>query len=456
MRPHLAILLAVAAACGGGSKGGDDDGDDDAPTEEARYPLSNRLDLMFVVDDSLTMADEQAALIAAVPDLLAALASEDGGLPDLHVGVVSSSMGTGENATTCADHEGAWLQGEFGTCLDGVSEYLTTEPANFLGTLGSEVACLLDVGTSGCGFEQHLEAMRTALARDDGFVRPGVPLAVVIIADEDDCSARPTKETDFFDPTQDSADAELGFFDGWRCWEFGVVCNGDDPEPRDMPHDGTTSVPGTSSPREDCAPREDSEYLEPVGGYVDALRELKPDGDVFVAVITGDDTPIAVREIDSDGDLVVDRALVPSCESTTYGEVAPATRLAALAAAFDDRGRHLGLCDAEDGLAADAEALGAALRRDAGGPACLVGAVRDVDADAVGIQPACEVEDELDDAVRRIPACADSGGALPCFTIGTDEACDGDARPSGLTVEVDYGDGAPDPGTTRVVRCEVE
>ena len=46
------------------------------------------------------------------------------------------------------------------------------------------------VGASGCGFEQHLSAMSRAFANpaNASFLRAGANLAVVIVADEDDCS----------------------------------------------------------------------------------------------------------------------------------------------------------------------------------------------------------------------------------------------------------------------------
>jgi hypothetical protein len=50
---------------------------------------------------------------------------------------------------------------------------------------------LASVGTNGCGIEQHLEATKRALDGNPlnaGFVRDSAFLAVIVIADEDDCS----------------------------------------------------------------------------------------------------------------------------------------------------------------------------------------------------------------------------------------------------------------------------
>src|SRR4051812_4760387 len=52
------------------------------------------LDLLFVIDDSPSMADKQQALLQAFPSFVAQLATAPGGSPNLHLGVVTSDMGT--------------------------------------------------------------------------------------------------------------------------------------------------------------------------------------------------------------------------------------------------------------------------------------------------------------------------------------------------------------------------
>ena len=60
------------------------------------------LDLLFVIDDSPSMTDKQVALKAAFPELVAQLANAPGGLPNLHLGVVTSDMGTSAKTGTPA------------------------------------------------------------------------------------------------------------------------------------------------------------------------------------------------------------------------------------------------------------------------------------------------------------------------------------------------------------------
>src|SRR3990167_8457413 len=67
-------------------------------------------------------------------------------------------------------------------------------PARVGGSMGR------GAGGGGCGFEPPLAAMRAALgplAANAGFLRPDAALAVLILADEDDC---PVASPTFFAP----------------------------------------------------------------------------------------------------------------------------------------------------------------------------------------------------------------------------------------------------------------
>ena len=57
---------------------------------------SNRdIDILFVIDNSGSMAQEQAALATNFPLFMAVLNGIQGGLPNVHIGVVSSNVGVG-------------------------------------------------------------------------------------------------------------------------------------------------------------------------------------------------------------------------------------------------------------------------------------------------------------------------------------------------------------------------
>jgi len=95
------VILLVGAGCDNhGSTPGGDGGGIDAPPDPhqlvATIPATpNRnLDLLFVIDDSPSMADKQVNLANNFPNFINVLNALPGGLPDLHLGVVTTDIGT--------------------------------------------------------------------------------------------------------------------------------------------------------------------------------------------------------------------------------------------------------------------------------------------------------------------------------------------------------------------------
>jgi hypothetical protein len=178
------------------------------------------VDLLFMIDNSGSMIEEQASLAAEIPRLINVLASGENGeetfppVSDLRVGVISSDMGTGP-AGACGS-----MFGDDGVLLTTGN---TANPAcmatyptwlEFAADGGDPMAFATDVqcvatalGTNGCGFEQQLDAILKALTpstsgitfqggtvgHGDGqnasFVRERSLLAIIALTDEDDCSA---------------------------------------------------------------------------------------------------------------------------------------------------------------------------------------------------------------------------------------------------------------------------
>src|SRR6185295_11726692 len=58
----------------------------------------NDLDLLFVIDNSRSMEREQTNLVRNFPRFMEALEKLPGGLPNLHVGVVTTDLGAGQSA----------------------------------------------------------------------------------------------------------------------------------------------------------------------------------------------------------------------------------------------------------------------------------------------------------------------------------------------------------------------
>ncbi|MBI2896412.1 MAG: hypothetical protein HYY06_22835 [Deltaproteobacteria bacterium] len=343
---RLGFVLGLAlAGCGGDEAStigepftdGDADADGDA---DDRGIVPGKVDLLFVVDNSNSMAEEQENLVANFPRLLDGLTTPpdedgDGGadyapVADLHVGVITSDVGDGGHATpTCgaAGDDGILVSAarvasddcadrELGPWLEGPS-----------GSLASDFACLARVGTSGCGIEQPLEAVRRALIDhgDDenaGFLRDDSVLAIVFVTDEDDCTVDD-------DRIYTASVEELGELNT-RCYA----------------HD---------------------ELLEAPDRVAAELRGLRPglDGSVVIGAIAGtpegwngspDSLPSPIDPNDPSG-------LVPSCSADGLGQAYSPRRLARLAEAVQGTAGFQSICQADwrGGLARLAATIGAGL-----------------------------------------------------------------------------------------------
>jgi hypothetical protein len=152
----------------------------------AERPI-DKIDLLFVVDNSNSMADKQAALKAQFPKLISMLTSgqRSSGDPspfppirDLHVGVVSTDMGVpGVASLPGCDPNGGddgRLQhtpkpGADANCLPdypaflSYSEGLSDQPDTDRQQFANDFQCIATLGSGGCGFEEQLEAPLKAL-----------------------------------------------------------------------------------------------------------------------------------------------------------------------------------------------------------------------------------------------------------------------------------------------------
>ncbi|MCA9667499.1 MAG: carboxypeptidase regulatory-like domain-containing protein [Myxococcales bacterium] len=281
-------------------------------------PLAKKLDVLFVIDNSGSMGEEQAALTNAFSgflDTISALFS------DVHVGVISTDLGAGTYGLPSCERQGGdggKLQNvsRVGGCQAPSDPWIDIQSGKAANTNGESAAdvftCIARLGTSGCGFEQPLESMQRALSAgaNPGFLRDDAFLAVIVVSDEDDCSASDGK---LFDPSQQALSDPLGPLTSFRCFEFGVKC---DETGRD------------AGPRANCKPAEDGKWTRPVSEYVQFLEQLKPRGSVFFGLIGGPTTRV---EVGADGNNPVLRA---SCSSAS-GVAVPAIRLEALAKAIN-------------------------------------------------------------------------------------------------------------------------
>ena len=203
---------------------------------EIQQTGTTKVDILFVVDNSNSMQEEQSVL----SDQIVLMAQElinptDRGpetppsVEDLHIGIVTTDMGThGYTIMTCnnpmnGDNGVLQARGRLEGCQPSYSApdcsraecpWLThsidwpdngSDPAN--PPIWDDFGCIATLGTGGCGFEQQLEASLVAVSAqaepgrpNEGFLRDDSLIAVVYVTDEDDCS---TANGEMFNPTRD-------------------------------------------------------------------------------------------------------------------------------------------------------------------------------------------------------------------------------------------------------------
>jgi hypothetical protein len=413
--------------------------------KEIAVSLNRDIDILFVIDNSGSMAEEQASLVQNFPRFINVLKTIEGGLPNVHIGVVSSDVGAGPYTIPgCSGNgdNGTLQNTARGNCdppsgafISDIEDGMGGRIQNYSGTLEETFTCIARLGTAGCGFEQHLEAMRRALNGSNpanaGFLRKEAFLAVIFVADEDDCSATDTR---MFDPSQMSIDSELGPLASYRCTEFGVEC---------MP-DSRTQV----GPRSDCKPRQNSPFMPHPQEYVDFLKGLKDDPLLLItAGILGNPTPFAIGQNASTGN----PELLPSCSSAA-GNADPAVRLKHFLDQFPSRNTFTTICneDLSDAMQQIADLLAAAL-----GTPCLDEGIKLTDG-----RPSCTGEDVLHPRTDReertfVPECSSPSSAAaeaPCWYVEQDPATCTTSHQLSLVIE--RGGAEPPLGTFFELRCE--
>lgn len=152
------------------------------------------VDLLFVVDDSASMADEQLNLVASYPGFIFGIESLLGESTDWHVGVITTDA-YAFNAPGCkrigalVDRTGGNLSSAAvcGPFAEG-GRYMTGAD-----DLESAFSCAAQVGIEGDGVERPMDALTAAL-RDtadlggcnEGFLRDDALLVIVLVTDEED------------------------------------------------------------------------------------------------------------------------------------------------------------------------------------------------------------------------------------------------------------------------------
>ena len=396
--------------------------------------VERKVDILFMIDNSLSMKEEQDNLARNFPAFIDELRKIVGGLPDVRIGVVTSDLGAGALASSGCQPggQGGLFQGwDRGCGLNEGQRFITVSDGersrNYAGDLSAVFACLAKVGTQGCGFEHQLASASRALVANPGFLRDDAYLQIVLITDEDDCSA--AADSDLF--TQQFPDEEPSF----RCARAGHLCQGRMPPAADF-----------SAPLSECRPVENG-ALTNVQTFVDQIRALKKDPNrILVSGIFG--WPAAAGQYQV-GRQPNDRGqlggwdYLPACKSAN-GNATAALRVKQFVDAFGDNGAFESIC--ADDFRPVLQKMGEKLRKIVDDFLCIEApAVRTSNG-----QPDCLVGEVVPGAKEPtlFPNCA-SAGNKPCWTAVAAPACSA----SGLELQIDR-KGQPEPAeATLSIKC---
>lgn len=179
--------------------GGAGKGKGQGPEEGAPEEQCDKIDFVFVIDDSRSMTMDQLGLIGNFPkfiEVLNAYRNKDGDPLDYRIAVTSSSISyeiTAEGESFTGD------DGLFRTTnksKDGRSCW--SEDRRWIERgdkdLQERFSCAAEVGKDGLGHEMQMLALSMSLedrvksGDHEGFLRDDALLAAVVLTDEDDCS----------------------------------------------------------------------------------------------------------------------------------------------------------------------------------------------------------------------------------------------------------------------------
>ncbi len=443
-------------------------------TKDIPVTVNRDIDILFLVDDSPSMNDKQVNLAANFPNFINVLSTIPGGLPNVHIGVATSDLGSkgadgvaGPSIGTagnggCLNNGGrnGNLQLGMATAADVTGNFLSdvasgaTRAKNYSGDLAMTFGKMARVGAGGCGFEQHLEGVKRALNNNPqnvGFLRPSAYLAIVFIQDEDDCSI---EHATLLGPDV----ATLGPLASFRCTRFGVICDVGGQTPDQMNSIGT---------KDQCHSNEASQYLTKVGDYVTFLKGLKTDpSNIIVAGIRGVTTPVQTASLPPSGGTGPNEpTLAHSCSYTgapdpAHGnpsglEVAdPAVRLQFFLDQFPNRSTATTICqqDLSDALTVIAQLLKTVI-----GDPCIEGVLADVDPNTPGPQYDCSVSDVTNPGKANqmevvLQACNAGITNIPCWHLVLD-AANCSTTPTKLTLKIERNNIAPPDNTHVIANC---
>jgi hypothetical protein len=423
------------------------DGVDESDWGDPQLPINKDVDILFVIDNSGSMGEEQALLAANVGAFINVLESE-GVDANYRIGITTTDNGNSWcNATTpeggklvlssCKNRLGDFLFGDTvdvqdlacnDICTLGAAELeilpTTTDvddvpsPRPWLENIegkknipdstgtAAAFACFGPQGINGCGFESQLESMYLALSRTQtntedsyGFMRPSAILAIVFVTDEADCSAN-KDWSEIFDEGGNKvfwSDPSADFPTSAVCWNAGVECYGDPSEyetcdPVDKDVNGNVTVSPSAAVLHPM-----SRYIGLLQGLEDQKQELNADQEIIVALIGGVDSTGQPHYSDaSDPNLQNSFGIGPGCSAPNPSDpgnpitAVPPVRLRDLTEEFTPD-NMFSICDSDYSPALEAIADRI---RDQIQPACYTKCAADTNPATAVVDPECTLEED--------------------------------------------------------------
>jgi hypothetical protein len=457
MKPLACLAAALLGGCSPAPPAPDELEHSSEGFAQLQYIRPHDVDILIVLDNSSSMAEEQALLAANLGPLIEMLEGHDF-RADYRIAITTTDAGhpacpssTPERGkfllTPCTsrldefvtDGEGGPSDVRAPACSDicgldaadlqilptTTDEDPTPRPRPWLERIdgrsnlpeGVEMTdalrCFAPQGVAGCDFEAPLESMHQALLRSQnptdpayGFLRKDAALLMLIVTDEDDCSVAPGGEAMFSGAPTSAV-----------CWDAAVTCVGD-----------PSGYDGCEATNEDLAGNEgvaDADaVLQPLARYAELLdaimadkRALDPAQRPLIAIMAGVD---AVGELvladvgDSDPEFQQTFGIGPGCEANTSDPDRPirATPPVRLRTVLTALGSEWMFSVCENNWTPLLHPLGHIdswwTRWESAYPACYPYCALDTDPTTSALEPDCIVEEQTPDSeqAQDIPACA--------------------------------------------------
>jgi hypothetical protein len=440
--------------------------------------INNNIDILFMIDNSSSMTSMQQKLAAQLPQFMSVLEMLPNGLPNVHIAVVSSDMGAPGDETSQIGCTTSGDNGSFQYNIGAAATMCNSTTLNMGDTFISDVdmqknftdpienvfECIAQLGASGCGFEHQLASIDRALGSDHydsnmnpqpppqnaNFLRKEAYLGIVLLTNEDDCSA-PTDTTIFsLNGKMQSITNPDGPIANYRCnggprgAHYCKDPTGNMVIPPLTPPAGSGNPPVENFT--DCRDNDTgSSALTPVSKFISDIKLLKtdPDNQILVAAITAPADPYGVVWVPPSspppgtsgelwpqvmhscgaqgGDDVNPMQKMPYPTDGSFGD--PGVRVSQFVKAFSNS-VLASICDANyrSSMTAIATKLGALIK-----PNCITGKIA-VDSSN---QPQCAVTNHLTDGKGNsmdvpVANCQENGGTAPCWNLAADmTACPG-------------------------------